>query len=102
MTEDGNGNGELPRLPRWFALRGPRPYWLAEHWTLVLAAISSLIVLLNTVITVDGMSVTTEKWINAAVAWAAAAALYLRGRQTTVNRIARWRKQVREEHHGKT
>jgi hypothetical protein len=94
-------NGELPLLPKWFATKGPRPYWLAENWSLIVALLSALVVLLNTVITVDGMSVTTEKWVNAAVAWIAAGALFLQSRQKKVTRIAEWRKQVRDEEESK-
>lgn len=87
----------MPLLPKWFALKGPAPYWLAENWSLIFAVVSGVLVLLNTMIAVPGMSVTTEKWVNAVIAWVASGALYLQGRQKKVMAIAEWRKKVRAE-----
>jgi hypothetical protein len=87
-------------LPRWFAVKGPAPYWLAEYWSMILAILSAVVVLLNTLITVPGISLTGEKWINAAVAWVAAGALYLQRRQAKIDQIAEWRKRVRDEKDG--
>lgn len=101
MTTNGkngkNGNGDVPLLPRWFALKGPRPGWLAEHWSLILAGLTALIVFVNTVIFAGLPTLQTEAWVNAAMAWLAAGALYLEGRQKTVTKIAKWRQQVRDE-----
>jgi hypothetical protein len=86
-----------PLLPRWFATKGPQPGWLAEYWSMILAVLSAVVVLLNTLVTVQGMSVTTEKWVNAVVAWVAAGALFLQSRYKNVGAIAKWRAQVRAE-----
>ena len=98
MTKpNGNGNGKDPQLPRWFALRGPRPYWLAEHWSLILAVLTAVVVFINTVIFPNLPSAISTEWLNAAMAWLAALALYLKDRQGAVNRIAAWRRKIRNE-----
>lgn len=83
------------QLPRWLAVKGPPPGWLAEHWSRILAALSAVAVLLNTLVTFPGIDGNAEKWINAAVAWVAAAALWLQSRQQQVGEIARWRAHIR-------
>lgn len=84
-------NGELPLLPRWFATHGPRPYWLAEYWSMILSIFSGVVVFINTVVAGQLESLQTKEWVNATVAWVAAAALFLQGRQKSVTRIAKWR-----------
>jgi hypothetical protein len=90
-------NGGNHSLPRWFATRGPRPYWLAEHWNLILAASTGVLVLLNTLITMPGIDLSAEKWINAVLAWIAAGALILKDRLPAVRKVAAWREKIRAE-----
>jgi hypothetical protein len=84
-------------LPRWFATKGPPPYWLAEHWSLFLALFTIGVVLANTVVTMPGINTATEKWINAVLAWVAAIGLILKDFQANVVKVAAWREQVRNE-----
>jgi hypothetical protein len=84
-------------LPKWFATKGPRPYFVAEHWSLFLAGVTALIVAANTILTLPGINPTTEKWINAVLAWVAAIGLILKDYQSNVVKVAAWREQVRAE-----
>jgi hypothetical protein len=86
-----------PLLPRWFATKGPRPGWLAEYWSMILAVLSVVVVFVNTVVAGQIESLTTKEWVNAAVAWITAVALFLQSRYKNVGAIARWRAQVRAE-----
>jgi hypothetical protein len=86
-----------PLLPRWFATKGPRPGWLAEYWSMILAVLSGVTVFINTVVAGQVESLTTKEWVNAAVAWITALALFLQSRYKNVGAIARWRAQVRAE-----
>jgi hypothetical protein len=95
--DPSENTGKPPMLPRWVATRGPRPYFIAEHWSLILAVLTALAVFLNTIVVVPGISVTSEKWINAGLAWVAALGLYLKGRQDHINAIAAWRAEVRAQ-----
>ena len=96
--KNGNGNGNgVPLLPKWFATKGPRPGWLAEYWSMILASISGIVVFINTVVLVNITNKSAEIWINAAVAWVASLALFLQGRKKSVENVAKWRAKVRAE-----
>ena len=84
-------------LPHWVATKGPHPYWLVQYWNLILAGITAAVVLINTLVTIPGISPTSEKWINAAAAWIAALALVLKDSQAKLIKGAEWREKVREE-----
>ena len=98
---NGNGLNGNHVLPRWFALKGPRPYWLAEHWNFILAITTGALVLLNTIVTMPGIDLIAEKWINAVLAWVAAGALILKDRLPMVRRVAAWREKIRAEEEAK-
>ena len=96
-ADDEGGDIGNHQLPKWFATKGPPPYWLAEHWSLFLALFTMGIVLANTVVTMPGINAATEKWINAVLAWVAAFGLILKDYQDNIVRVAEWREQVRDE-----
>jgi hypothetical protein len=95
-----NSNGKVPLLPRWFAAKGPRPYWLAENWSLILAVMGSALVLLNMLTAQRIFSTEQGEWVNAAVAWLSAGALFLQSRQSKVMAVAKWRDKIRREEAG--
>jgi len=84
-------------LPRWVATKGPRPYFVAEHWGLAMSIVTAVVVFVNTVVLAGLPTPTTSEWINATMAWLAALALWLKDRQPNVNKVAAWREKVRAE-----
>lgn len=92
-----NGSNNNHRLPRWFALRGPQPYFLAEHWSMILSIITAVTVFVNTLILGGLPTAQISEWINAAMAWVAAIGLYLKDRQPQINQVAAWREKIRAE-----
>jgi hypothetical protein len=90
-------DGTPPLLPRWFATKGPRPGWLAEYWSMILAVLSGITVFINTVVAGQVESLTTKEWVNATVAWITALALFLQSRYKNVGAVAKWRAQVRAD-----
>jgi hypothetical protein len=98
MTEpDTQGGGGKHWLPDWVALRGPKPYWLVEHWSLIVALLTGITVFVNTVIFPNLPSAAVSEWINAAMAWISAIALYLKGREASIAKVAAWREQMRAQ-----
>jgi hypothetical protein len=90
-----------PPLPKWFALKGPEPGWLARNWSLMLAIVSGLALTLNTVLSQKLVSANLYNEVTTVVAWLSTAALFLQNRQSHVERVAKWRAQVRAEEKAK-
>ena len=97
----GGGAGKPP-LPKWFALRGPEPGWLARNWSLALAIISGLALALNNILSARLVSPELYNHVTTWVAWLSTAALYLQNRQTKITKVATWRAQVRAQEAAKT
>jgi hypothetical protein len=88
---------EPPPLPKWFALRGPEPGWLASHWSLGLAIISGIALILNGLLSQKMVSANLYNEVTTGVAWLSTAALFLQSRQQKVVKVAKWRAKVRAE-----
>jgi len=88
------------RLPRWLATKGPAPYWLVEHWALVLAVVTGLGALLNTLLLSGLEGAVAAEWVSTGLAVCAAVGLYLKDRQTAIADVAAWRAAVRAEEAG--
>jgi hypothetical protein len=95
-SKDPEPEPKIPRLPKWFALRGPEPGWLASNWSLILACVSGLALVLNMILTQKLLPANWYNEITTIVAWLSTAALFLQSRQGHVNAIAEWRARTRE------
>jgi hypothetical protein len=87
---------DLP-LPEWFARRGPKPGWLASHWSLILALIGGIALVLNTLLAQKLVSAHLYNEVTTAVAWLSTSGLFLQSRQKDIVKVARWRAKVRKQ-----
>ena len=84
-------------LPKWFALRGPEPGWVARNWSFILAVVSAVVLLLNMMLSQQLVGAHLYNEVTTIVAWLSPAALFLQSRQSKVEAVAAWRAQIRAE-----
>jgi hypothetical protein len=88
---------EPPPLPKWFALRGPAPFWFVQNLPLIMSLISGTALILNGLLTSKLLPGNLYNEVTTGVAWLSTAGLFVQSRQAKWNKIAEWREKVRNE-----